>query len=231
MNIPARILCIEPATSIQESLRADLEKRGYFVSVLPHEQTALERIEAEAIQVVIVNTLAAAQRGEEICRILRLRRVDQPILLLLPEDNKVAPDVQADEVLVKPFTIRKVVNRIKKLVSKPRAHILQVGNIQLNCRTQLVRQGDGSFQKLTPKQAKLLETLMRHPGQVLTRSFLMKQVWQTDYMGDTRTLDVHIRWVREKIEPNPSAPIYVLTKRRVGYLFTVPETEPSNDKT
>jgi DNA-binding response OmpR family regulator len=113
-------------------------------------------------------------------------------------------------VLVKPFTIRKVVNRIKKLVVEPCTHILQTGDIQLDCRTRLVRRGDGPSQKLTPKQAKLLETLMRHAGQVLTRRFLMKQVWQTDYMGDTRTLDVHIRWVREKIEPNPSRPIYPL---------------------
>ena len=123
-----------------------------------------------------------------------------------------------------------VVNRIEKLIATPRAHILQVGDIQMNCRTRLVRRGDAPYQKLTPKQAKLLETLMRHAGQVLTRRYLMKQVWQTDYMGDTRTLDVHIRWVREKIELNPSKPIYITTKRREGYRFAAPKGEaPDNN--
>ncbi len=230
MNTSARILCIELATNPQMFLRADLEKRGYYVSVLLNDRTVLERIEADDIQMVIVNALAASHQGEETCRTLRSRGVDLPILLLLPKGARAAPGSQTDVVLVKPFTIRKVVNRIKKLVAEPCTHILQVGDIQLNCRTRLVRRGDGPSQKLTPKQAKLLETLMRHAGQVLTRRFLMEQVWQTDYMGDTRTLDVHIRWVREKIEPNPSRPIYLTTKRRVGYRFAVLEAESSDDK-
>ena len=230
MSTITRILCIEPAANLQQSLRAELEKRHYFVCTLPSERTALEQTKADATHLVIVNALAAAQRGPEICRALRLRGVDQPILLLLPEGPKPAPDTQADIVLIKPFTIRKVVNRIKKLAAEPRAHILQVGDIQMNCRTRLVRRGDTPPKKLTPKQAKLLEMLMRHPGQVLTRRFLMKHVWQTDYMGDTRTLEVHIRWLREKIEPNPSQPIYVLTKRRAGYLLAIPETESPNPR-
>lgn len=229
MSTPNKILCVEPTTNPQESLRAELEKRGYIISTLSNERSALERIEAESIQVIIINALGMVQRGKEICRTLRWRGVDQPILLLLPEGNKSSPDMQADMVLVKPFTIRKVVNRIKKLVAEPRIHLLQVGDIQLNRRIRLVRHGDGPLQKLTPKQAKLLETLMLHPGEVLTRRFLMKQVWQTDYLGDTRTLDVHIRWVREKIEPHPSDPIYVITKRGVGYLFAMLEDEPLND--
>jgi len=230
MNTSARILCIEPAANSQLSLRAGLEKRGYYVSVLSNDRAVLERIEADAIQVVVVNALAASQQGKETCRLLRSRGVDLPILLLLPEGARAVPDSRADVVLVKPFTIRKVVNRIKKLVAEPSAHILRVGDVQLNCRTRFVRRVNGPPQKLTPKQAKLLETLMRHAGQVLTRRFLMKQVWQTDYMGDTRTLDVHIRWVREKIELNPSRPIYLTTKRRKGYRFAAPEAESSDDK-
>jgi DNA-binding response OmpR family regulator len=231
MSTLARILYIEPISHPQESLRADLEKREYFVSAISNEQTAVERIKADALQIVIVDALAAAHRGEEICRTIRLRGVDQPILLLLPEGDKPSPKVQADMVLIKPFTIRKVVNRIEKLLAEPNTHILQVGDIQLNCRTRLVRQGNRPLQKLTPKQTKLLETLMRHPGEVLTRRFLMKHVWQTDYLGDTRTLDVHIRWIREKIEPDPSAPTHIVTRRRIGYLFALPEAESIADKT
>jgi DNA-binding response OmpR family regulator len=151
-------------------------------------------------------------------------------LLLLPEGDTAAAASQADIVLVKPFTIRKVINRIKKLIAEPSTHILQVGDVQLNCRTRFARRGNEPPQKLTPKQAKLLETLMRRAGQVLTRRFLMKQVWQTDYMGDTRTLDVHIRWVREKIEPDPSKPTYVTTKRRVGYRFAAPGRKAPDHK-
>jgi len=230
MNTPARVLCIEPATNPQTSLRSDLEKRGYCVCVLSSDRNALERIETGDFQLVIVNALAARQQGEETCRTLRWRGVDLPILLLLPEGDKAAPDSQADVVLIKPFTIRKVINRLKKLVTEPSSHILQVGDLQLNCRTRLVRRGDEPPRKLTPKQAKLLETLMRHADQVLTRRFLMKQVWQTDYMGDTRTLDVHVRWVRERIEPNPSKPTYLTTKRRVGYRFAAPQDRAPDNK-
>ena len=230
MSTSARILCIEPAANPRVSLRADLETRGHFVSVLPNDRAALGRIKADAIQMVVVNDLMAPHQGEETCRTLRSRGVDLPILLLLPQGVKASPNVQADVVLVKPFTIRKVVNRIKKLLAEPRAHILQVSDVQLNCRTRLVQRGEESPRKLTPKQAKLLETLMRHPGEMLTRRFLMKQVWQTDYMGDTRTLDVHVRWVRERIEPNPGAPIYLTTKRRVGYRFAAPDATSSGDE-
>ena len=230
MNTPARILCIEPAVNPQTSLQVDLEKRGYFVSVLPNDKAVLEQIEADEVQLVAVNALAASHQGEEICRSLRSKGVDLPILLLLPEGGEAATDSQADVVLIKPFTIRKVINRLKKLVAQPSSHVLQVGDIQLNFRTRRVQRGNRQPQRLTPKQAKLLETFMRHAGQVLTRRFLMNQVWQTDYMGDTRTLDVHIRWVREKIEPDPSKPVYLTTKRRLGYRFAPPQARPSDNK-
>lgn len=219
MSKPARILCLEPTIDSPFSLRDDLTKRGFVVSVASSERIALERIKLDAIQVVVANALDMAHRGEEICRLLRLRGMDLPVLLLLREGVTAPPEIQADVVLTKPFTIRKVVNRINKLLDEPRTHILQVGDVQLNCRTRIVQRGIAPPEKLTPKQARLLETLMSHSGQVLTRSFLMKRVWQTDYLGDTRTLDVHIRWVREKIEPDPSCPSYILTRRGVGYQF------------
>jgi len=228
MDTPARILCIELATEPQKSLQADLERRGYTISALPNDRAAVGRIETDSIQLVAVNALAAGYQGEETCRNLRSKGVDLPILLLLPQDTEAPTNSQADVVLIKPFTIRKVINRIKKLLAEPSAHILQVADIQLNCRTRWVRRGDEPPQRLTPKQARLLETLMRHAGQVLTRRFLMNHVWQTDYMGDTRTLDVHIRWVREKIEPDPSQPVYLTTKRRVGYQLAPPQATPAD---
>ncbi len=227
MDQPAQILCIESKN--QESLCPGLEKRGYRVVLLPHDCLTLEGIREHNAEVVVVNALAATYRGEEVCRTLRMLGVDLPILLLLPAGVKTPPDSQADVVLVKPFTTRKVVNRIKKLAAEPPAHILQVGDIQLNCRTRWVQRNNGLPKKLTPKQTKLLETLMRHPGQVLSRRYLMKQVWQTDYLGDTRTLDVHIRWLREKIEPEPNRPIYITTKRGQGYRLNVPAAT-SGDK-
>jgi DNA-binding response OmpR family regulator len=223
MTISAKLVCIEPQVNPQTSFQQGLERRGYQVSAFSNEQTALEHLKSEPVQVAVVNALSAAHRGEAICHLLRAQVSDLPILLLLPAGAKVAKNLQANVVLIKPFTIRKVVNRIKKLLAEPRTHIMQVGDVRLNCRTRLVQRGDGAPQKLTPKQAALLETLMTHPGKVLTRSYLMKKVWHTDYMGDTRTLDVHIRWVREKIEPDPSNPIYVITKRGIGYRFARPK--------
>jgi len=97
-----------------------------------------------------------------------------------------------------------------------------VGDVALNLEQRCVVRGNRETH-LTPKQAHLLEILMRHPGEILSRAFLMKQVWDTDYLGDTRTLDVHVHWVRNAIEQDPRSPVYLRTIRRIGYRFEPPE--------
>jgi len=117
--------------------------------------------------------------------------------------------------------------RVAKVTSRrPRESlVLTAGPITLNQAAMTVTKG-GQTYKLTPKQAQLLAMFMRNPGKILERKMLVKDVWETDYLGDTRMLDVHIRWLREKIEDDPSHPVYLTTVRGVGYCFNVPPEEP-----
>jgi DNA-binding response OmpR family regulator len=123
-----------------------------------------------------------------------------------------------------PFTSRRVVNRVIKLLNHHQGSILRVDDLTFNLQTRCVHRGD-RVNRLTPKQALLLQVFMEHAGQTLTRKFLMTTVWNTDYMGDTRTLDVHVRWLREKIEDNPSQPRYLRTVRGIGYRLGSPSAE------
>jgi DNA-binding response OmpR family regulator len=140
-----------------------------------------------------------------------------------------------------PFSPQKLINRISWLLPTPESEVLRRGELTFHVkRRSVIRSGGGvdvpvlllysegeapehaRERHLTPKQAQLLELFMRHPGEVLTREFLMKRVWETDFTGDTRTLDVHIHWVREAIEEDTGSPRYLHTVRGVGYRFEVP---------
>jgi DNA-binding response OmpR family regulator len=150
-----------------------------------------------------------------------------PLILLAAKDappSQECKNLTGDNVLHLPFTTRKVINRVKKLIDCRQGEILQAGALALNLQTRCVCRGSAVY-RLTPKQASLLEVFMRHPGQVLTRKFLMETVWDTDYLGDTRTLDVHVRWLRERIEEDPGTPQNLRTVRGVGYQFGVQEKD------
>ena len=152
---------------------------------------------------------------------------DISIILLLARDAVVDAEckiVTGGNVLRMPFTPRKVTNRIRKMSSCHLGNIITAGDLSLNLDKRCVYRC-GNMHRLTPRQAKLLEVFMRHAGKTLTRRFLMETVWETDYMGDTRTLDVHVRWIRERIEEEPSSPLYLRTVRGIGYRFGVPDEE------
>ncbi len=153
-----------------------------------------------------------------------------PIMWILDEGTQVSEDGIADLWLERPFTSRKLLNRVRKLLPEPKSTTLCAGDLVFDVENRQVIKGDRTV-RVTPKQAKLLELFMHHPNEVLSRRYLMKHVWNTDYLGDTRTLDVHIRWVREAIEDEPSAPNYVHTVRGVGYRFVLPDADatPSED--
>lgn len=150
-----------------------------------------------------------------------------PFLLIVKEGKKLERGTGIDILLREPFTARKLLNRVKRLLPTTSERVLQVGDVTLDLQQRTVSHGR-SNQRLTPKQAHLLEVLMRHHGQVLSRSFLMKQVWNTDFVGDTRTLEVHIHWLRRAIEKTPSNPVYLTTLRGVGYRFGIPEGEDTS---
>ncbi|MBU0702447.1 MAG: response regulator transcription factor [Chloroflexi bacterium] len=156
------------------------------------------------------------------CQALQDAGLEIPVLVLLSEEEKIDRSMGARAHLRYPLSTRKLVSRIARLLPTPDDDVLRVGEIVLNVKQRCVVQGNRESH-LTPRQAHLLEILMRHPGEVLSRAFLMKQVWDTDYLDDTRTLDVHIHWVRKAIENDHRAPVYLHTVRKVGYRLQVPE--------
>jgi DNA-binding response OmpR family regulator len=124
------------------------------------------------------------------------------------------------DVIPKPMVAKRLALRVKAAIDERPPRVLTLGKFLLDLEKHKLTRGNKTF-SLTPKEFLLLKTLMEQAGQVVTRKTLMRQVWETDYTGDTRTIDVHIRWLREKVEENPSEPRYLLTERGKGYKFCV----------
>ena len=210
----------------RNSLKKTLEKHGYTVLRALNGTQAVARAKEATPALAVIDPSSLRINGARLSQMLR-RAVDTiHILWVLDEGATVSEDGVADLSLERPITTRKLLNRVRKLLPKPATQILCAGDFAFDVENREVSK-EGRKQRVTPKQAKLLEALMRHPSQVLSRRYLMKHVWNTDYLGDTRTLDVHIRWVREAIEDNPSAPKYLHTVRGVGYRFELPESDSS----
>jgi DNA-binding response OmpR family regulator len=218
-----KVLLIGKVASILSSLRPSLEKKGYIVSAVRSRKKALEQVGADNPDLIILDATSPRLDGGRTCQALRQKVGEVPIILISKEGND-SGQVEADFRLTAPFTFRKLANRIKRAVqsSEQGGEALQVGGLVLHLSRRLVARGREKY-FLTPKELRLLEVFMRNPGKVLSRKFLMKNVWETDYVGDTRTLDVHVRWIREKIEEDPSSPAYLRTVRGVGYRFEVSE--------
>ena len=229
-----KVLLIGKVASTLSSLRPSLEKKGYLVSAVCSRKKALEQVGADEPDLIILDATSPRLDGGRTCQALRQKVGEVPIILISNEGND-AGHAEADFRLTAPFTFRKLVNRIKRATQgkEQSGETLQVGGLVLHFDRHSVTRGKTRHQ-LTPKEFKLLEVFMRHPGKVLSRKFLMKNVWETDYVGDTRTLDVHVRWLREKIEEDPSSPVHLRTVRGVGYRFEVPEqtsgVEPGDSK-
>ena len=213
----------------RNSLKKTLEKHGYAVLRALNGTQAVARAKEATPALAVIDPSSLRINGARLSQMLR-RAVDSiHILWVLDEGATVSEDGVADLTVERPITTRKLLNRVRKLLPKPGTQILCAGDFAFDVENREVSK-EGRKQRVTPKQAKLLEALMRHPSQVLSRRYLMKHVWNTDYLGDTRTLDVHIRWVREAIEDNPSAPRYLHTVRGVGYRFELPESDSSRSQ-
>jgi DNA-binding response OmpR family regulator len=178
------------------------------------------------IDLAIIDASCALD-GATCCRVFTASYPELPFLLLIAEEEPIdaeCKELTQGNVLRMPFTPRKVTNRVAQAMACTKGHILTVGELTLNMDKRCVSRGD-NVRRLTPRQAQLLEVFMRNEGRTLTRKYLMETVWETDYMGDTRTLDVHVRWIRERIEEEPSSPRYLRTVRGVGYHFEVPDED------
>jgi DNA-binding response OmpR family regulator len=168
----------------------------------------------------VVNAATLRTTGKRICQSLREKANSLPILLILDPDHDVEK-VDADVVLTLPFTAQKLVNRIRHLLPSDGKSSIHAGPIRLDVDRRMVRCSSGKQARLTPRLVRLLKTLIDHRGEVMERKQLFSQVWETNYTDDTRTLDVHVSWLRRAIEADPDHPKYLKTARGVGYRLDV----------
>ena len=217
--IDATVLIIEGKHADFPSFTIPLQKKGFDLRVAKSGTQALAQLKDADPDILVVNAASMRSSGIRICKKLQEQDASTPIILIIAPDKKVNDDA-ATLVLRHPFTIQKLTNRIKPLLPSDGKNTLQTGAIRLDLDRKRVR-CLGQNTRLTPRLVMLLQTLMESPGEVVEREELFKKVWETDYIGDTRTLDVHISWLRKAIEPDPTKPKFLRTIRGVGYRLDV----------
>jgi two-component system phosphate regulon response regulator PhoB len=231
----SRILVVEDEELIREMLVLSLEEEGYGVITASDGRAAVEYLKSfeptsgdPLFDLVILDLMLPQINGLDICRLLRYQGNPVPILMLSAKgsetDRVLGLEVGADDYLTKPFSMRELVARCRALLRRqrlsnlPQLPILQYKDVTLypqECRV-LVR---GQEVSLSPKEFRLLELFMSYARRVWSREQLLDQVWGPDFVGDSKTVDVHIRWLREKLEQDPSRPEYIVTVRGFGYRF------------
>jgi DNA-binding response OmpR family regulator len=214
-----KILCLEGKHSSNPTFVSALRKKGYLVEAVTTGKAALTSLDSIIPDVVVVNAASMRTSGVRICQSLREQIESLPIILISENDNG-PEDAPVSLVLELPFTIRKLENRIKPFLPLESDKILAAGDLQLDLEHHQFRCGEREA-RLTPRLSMLLEMLMRKPNEVITRDDLFRKVWETDFTDDTRTLDVHISWLRRAIEEDPRKPKYLKTLRGVGYRLDV----------
>lgn len=230
-----RILVVEDEDLIREMLVLSLEEEGFEVTTAADGRTALSMFQdAEPADgefqydLLILDLMLPQINGLDLCRLLRYQGNFVPILILSAKasetDRVLGLEVGADDYLTKPFSMRELIARCRALLRRqrlsalPQTPMLQIRDVILypqECRV-MVR---GKEVNLSPKEFRLLELFMSYPRRVWSREQLIDQVWGPDFLGDTKTVDVHIRWLREKLEQDPSQPEYLITVRGFGYRF------------
>ena len=218
------ILLVEKAESPIDWIHQRLEKKKYEVSLARNKREAVERAASETPDLIILNATSPKIDGRKICQALHENVAEIPIILIL--ENVMG----ATFILTPPFTSRKLFNCIWSILRSDEGETLQAGRLTLNLGTRCVNNGSKE-RRLNPKELELLKVFMRSPGRVLSRKFLMKKIWKTDFMGDTGTLNVHVCRLRERIEEDPRSPAYLRTVRGVGYRFEIPgETDEETER-
>ncbi len=214
--MPLKVLLVEHKLSNSYSMKPDLLKRGDEVTVTYSPRKVPSMAVADWPDLIVLNACTGFANVAEICGALDDTQLQFPRLIV--SRDKTAPRVSDEVHLLIPFNARQLSQRIKKAIGDQTNRFLRLGDVTLDGLKRQVQRG-GRTAHLTPKEFKLLCLMMQHAGEVLDRRTIMNEVWETDYLGDTRTLDVHIRWVREKLEDNPSRPQYIITVRGVGYRY------------
>jgi DNA-binding response OmpR family regulator len=218
--VQAKLLIIEGKHAGRPSFAAGLAKKGFAVDTAPNGSAALGCLADVDPDLVVVDAASLRTSGRRICQSLREKLDGLPIVLIVDAKNNPGEDVDANVILTMPFTIQKLINRIKPYLPGEEKNLLHVGPIRLDLEQRRVR-CLGQQSRLTPRLVKLLQTLIERHGVVIERTDLFKVVWETDYTQDTRTLDVHISWLREALEVDPRHPRFLKTIRGVGYRLDV----------
>lgn len=215
------ILWVEGRWSSNPQFVSSLMQKGFQVEQVNSGKSALEHVDSSKHDLVIVDAASMRTNGKRICASLRDRVIGIPILLISDKQHPVEENFDcANEVLVLPFTQRKLINRIGPLLPADEGGMQKVGPLELDPETQTVR-AHGKKTVLTPRLMRLLRLLIEHKGEVVERDVLFKKVWKTNYTGDTRTLDVHISWLRNAIEKDPRKPKLLNTIRGLGYRLDI----------
>ena len=228
MAAPGRILLVEDEPSLAETVRYALEREGFHVEIAADGQAALDRFDAARPDLVVLDLMLPVVSGLDVCRRMRATST-VPIVIVTAKDaeaDKVTGlELGADDYVTKPFSVRELVSRIRAQLRRadmgttPTAgDPLHGGEVSMDTERHEVRVR-GEVVALPPKEFELLETFLRAPGRLLTREFLIRRVWGDDYVGDTKTLDVHVKRLRQKIEGDPHEPAHLLTVRGLGYKF------------
>ncbi|MCL4258446.1 MAG: response regulator transcription factor [Anaerolineales bacterium] len=198
-----------------------LLKKGFQVQRVSSGKDALESVSEAKHDLVILDAASMRTNGRRICTSIRNRVNGMPILLISDPNRPLEADFEcANEVLVLPFTQRKLLNRIAPLLPTAEGRLLKAGPIELDQDSHAVKVGTKKT-VLTPRLVKLLQLLIESKGEVVERNTLFKKAWKTNYTGDTRTLDVHISWLRNAIEKDPKKPKLLVTVRGVGYRLDI----------
>ncbi len=227
--MPKRILVIDDEPMIVESVSYNLKQEGFEVVAAGDGEAGLGLAEAGEFDLILLDLMLPGIDGLEICRRLR-KQSEIPIIMLTAKEGEIdrvlGLELGADDYVTKPFSMRELMARVKRVLKRTVTRAEAIGQSQsiISGQLQIDLLGhevlvNGEAVNLSSKEFELLRILASHPGQVLSREQLLNLVWGSDFYGDNRTVDVHIRWLREKIETDPGNPQYILTIRGVGYKF------------
>lgn len=237
MMTPPTILLVEDDDDIAEPLIFGLQSEGYRVLHASDGPRGLAMARADAPDAVLLDVMLPGMDGFTVCRLLRQESA-VPILMLTARGQEVdrvtGLELGADDYIVKPFSFRELVARVRAMLRRRdldrdagAADRLAIGAVAVDRAARRAWRGERLLD-LTPREFDLLAALLRQAGQAVARQELLNQVWGVDWIGDPRTLDVHIRWLREKIEDDPSTPRYIQTVRGYGYRLVAPEAADGN---
>jgi len=224
------ILLVEDELTLAETLRYNLEREGYSVLTAADGVHGLELARREQPDLLILDIMLPRLDGFSVCRILR-QESDVPILMLTARQDEVdriaGLELGADDYVAKPFSLGELLARVRAIMRRTdrqpsgSREVLDAGALRVDTGSRRAWRA-GAELTLSQKEFDLLTCLIRNRGMALSRDVLLERVWGYDFLGDSRTVDVHIRWLREKVEPDPGRPIYIQTVRGVGYRFEIP---------